>query len=49
MHSNWELSDIDKFNYLYSFLEGLTLEAISGLKLTATNYPWQGDLVVDNR
>ena len=32
------LSDVDKFNYLNSLLEGPACEAISGLKLTAANY-----------
>ena len=32
------LSDIDKFNYLCTLLEGTASEAISGLKLTSTNY-----------
>lgn len=39
IHNNRELSDIDRFNYLYSLLEGPALEAISGLKLTSANYP----------
>ena len=38
IHNNRELSDADKFNYLYTLLEGPALEAISGLKLTAANY-----------
>ena len=33
-----ELSDIDKFIYLRSLLQGPTLDLISGLILTATNY-----------
>ena len=36
--SNPGLSNIDKFNYLKSLLEGPASEAISGLKLTAPNY-----------
>ena len=39
VHSNQELLDGDRFNYLYSLLEGPALEAISGLKLTAVHYP----------
>ena len=37
---NWsrELSDIDKFNYLNSFLTGAACEAIVGLSLTSANY-----------
>ena len=33
-----DLSDIDKFNYLCTLLEGTASEAISRLKLTSTNY-----------
>ena len=33
-----EISNVDKFNYLNSLLEGSAAEAISGLKLTAANY-----------
>ncbi|XP_065917691.1 uncharacterized protein [Dysidea avara] len=36
--SNPGLSNIDKFNYLKSLLEGPASEAVSGLKLTAPNY-----------
>ena len=35
---NTSLSDIDKFNYLRSLLQGPTLDAIAGLTLTAANY-----------
>jgi len=35
---NSGLSNIDKFNYLRSLLEGSASEAVSGLKLTAPNY-----------
>ena len=38
VHGNSELSDVDKFNYLNSLLEGTAAEAVSGLKLTAINY-----------
>ena len=38
VHGNSELSDVDKFNYLNSLLEGTAAEAVSGLKLTAVNY-----------
>ena len=38
IHSNSSLSDIEKFNYLRTFLEGPALEAIAGLTLTAANY-----------
>ena len=35
---NPDLSEVDKFNYLNSLLEGPASEAVSGLKLTAANY-----------
>ena len=38
IHLNPELADIDKFNYLSSLVEGVTAEAISGLKLATANY-----------
>ena len=38
IHHHPDLSDIDKFNYLCTLLEGTASEAISGLKLTSTNY-----------
>ena len=38
IHENTGLSEIDKFNYLRSFLEHSALDAISGLTLTAANY-----------
>ena len=38
IHDNPDLTDIDKFNYLRSLLEGLALEAVSGLTLTSANY-----------
>ena len=38
IHKNDELTDVDKFNYLRSFLEGTALEAIAGLTLSAANY-----------
>lgn len=38
IHDNASLSDIDKFNYLRSLLQGSALEAVSGLTLTAANY-----------
>ena len=39
VHSNGELSDVEKFNYLTSLLERSAHESISGLSLTAANYP----------
>ena len=38
IHENSSLSDIDKFNYLCSLLQGPALDAVCGLTLTATNY-----------
>ena len=38
VHNNPSLSGVDKFNYLYTLLEGTASEAISGLKLTSANY-----------
>ena len=38
IHSNNELSEVDKFNYLRSLLEGSAFEAIRGLTLSAANY-----------
>ncbi len=38
IHDNPSLSDVDKFNYLNSQLEGPASEAIAGLKLTSANY-----------
>ena len=38
VHSNGELSDIEKFNYLNSLLESSAREAVSGLALTSANY-----------
>ena len=38
INGNPGLSDIDKFIYLKSLLEGTASEAVSGLKLTAANY-----------
>ena len=38
VHSNDRLSEIDKFNYLRSLLEGTAYDAVAGLALTAANY-----------
>ena len=38
VNSDSELSDIDKFTYLRSLLQGPARDLISGLGLTATNY-----------
>ena len=36
--NNLDLTPIDKFNYLYSLLEGPGLQAIQGLTITDKNY-----------
>ena len=38
VHTNDQLSEIDKFNYLRSLLEGVAYDAIAGLALSAANY-----------
>ena len=38
IHYHPDLSDIDKFNYLHTLLEGPASDAISGLQLTSPNY-----------
>ena len=38
IHFHPDLSEIDKFNYLHTLLEAPASDAISGLKLTASNY-----------
>ena len=38
IHINDRLSEIDKFNYLRSLLEGAAYDAIAGLALSAANY-----------
>ena len=38
IHSNSSLSDIEKFNYLRSYLTEATSECIKGLSLTSANY-----------
>ena len=38
IHSNSDLSKVDKFNYLRSMVSSSALEAISGLTLTGDNY-----------
>ena len=38
VHSNDDLTDVDKFNYLRSLLERTAYEAISGLTLSSANY-----------
>ena len=39
IHNNPSLNDIDKFNYLLSYLEGEAAEEVEGMALTAANYP----------
>jgi len=43
IHSNTQLSKIDKFNYLQGLLDGAAARSIKGLTLTETNY----DNVID--
>ena len=38
VHTNDQLSEIDKFNYLRSLLEGNAYEAVAGLALSEANY-----------
>ena len=38
VHSNPELSEAEKFNYLHSLLEGSAHDAIAGLMLSSANY-----------
>ena len=38
IHSNDELSEVDKFNHLHSLLEGSAFDTIRGLALSAANY-----------
>ena len=45
IHSNETLNDIEKLNYLRSFLEGLAVVTIAGLALTKDNYKVAVDLL----
>jgi hypothetical protein len=45
VHSNDELSDVDKFNYLKSLLERTAYEAIAGLTLSSANYAEAVDIL----
>ena len=38
IHSNTDLNDIDKFNYLHMYLEQSAADTISGLELNSANY-----------
>ena len=38
VHENPQLSEVDKYNYLHSLLEGAVAPAIQGLTLTSVNY-----------
>ena len=38
IHSNSDLTEIEKFNYLHSLLEHTAAEAIAGLTLLSSNY-----------
>ena len=48
VHSNSQLSPVDKFNYLRSFLTGPALEAIAGLALSDANYT-EATTILENR
>ncbi|XP_065886111.1 uncharacterized protein [Dysidea avara] len=45
IHSNTQLSTVDKFNYLHSLLEGPATRSIKGLTLTKANYESAIDLL----
>ena len=45
IHSNSQLTTIDKFNYLHSLLEGPAAHCIKGLTLTEANYESAVDLL----
>ena len=45
IHSNTQLSTVDKFNYLHSLLEGPAARSIKGLTLTEANYESAIDLL----
>ena len=45
IHSKRDISDIDKFSYLRSFLAPVALETISGLTLSSQNYSEAIDLL----
>jgi len=45
IHSNTQLSSVDKFNYLYSLLEGVAAHSIKGLTLSEGNYNSAIDLL----
>ena len=45
VHNNEEISSIEKFNYLFSYLEGDAARSIQGLALTNANYSVAVDLL----
>ena len=45
IHSNSQLTTIDKFNYLHSLVEGSAARSIKGLTLTEANYKSAVDLL----
>ena len=45
MHTNTDLTKIDKFNYLVSLLEGTASRAIAGLPITEENYNAAVDII----
>ena len=40
VHTNTNLTSVEKFNYLNSVVQGTAQEAIAGLSLTAANYSY---------
>ena len=47
VHNNRDVSNVDKFNYLKSFLEGTAVSAIAGLSLTEETYDSAVELLND--
>ena len=45
IHSNHDLSSVDKFNYLRSLLDGVAFDAIAGLTLSSSNYQQAIDIL----
>ena len=48
IHTNPELTDVDRFNYLKSLLEDVALSTIQGLTLTAANYKTAINLLTEH-
>ena len=45
VHSNHNLSGVDKYNYLWSLLDGVAFDAIAGLTLSSENYQHTIDIL----